>query len=110
MKRLPQGKDKRVTDGTRRNRLAAREKEILSWLAKGKSGYETGIILNISVCTVRIHIQNIKRKLDASNIPHAIAKAFDEGILEPSSNSNRAARDRYLRATEVEEFAFNCRR
>jgi len=61
--------------------LAAREREILTWLSKGKSGHETAIILDISVCTVRIHIQNIKRKLDASNIPHAIAKAFQEGIL-----------------------------
>jgi LuxR family quorum sensing-dependent transcriptional regulator len=73
--------------GTKGNRLAAREKEILSWLAKGKSAPEAGIILNISVCTVRVHIQNIKRKLDASNIPHAIAKAFDEGILQPAPDS-----------------------
>ena len=96
--------------GTRRNGLAAREKEILSWLAMGKSAHETGIILNISVCTVRIHIQNIKRKLDASNIPHAIAKAFDEGILEPSPNSGRAAGGLFMPATEVKKFAINGRR
>jgi DNA-binding CsgD family transcriptional regulator len=95
-----------VAYGTRRNRLAAREKEILSWLAKGKSAHETGIILNISVCTVRIHTQNIKRKLDASNIPHAVAKAFDEGILEPSPNSGRGL----FMPVEVKKFAINFRR
>jgi DNA-binding CsgD family transcriptional regulator len=96
-----------VVYGTRRNQLAAREKEILSWLAKGKSAHETGIILNISVCTVRIHTQNIKRKLDASNIPHAIAKAFDEGILEPSSSSGRGL---FMSATDVKKFAISGRR
>lgn len=66
---------------TTRQTLAAREREVLAWLAQGKSGPETAIILDISICTVRIHIQNIKRKLDASNIPHAITKAFQEGLL-----------------------------
>ncbi len=60
--------------------LTTREREVLSWLALGKSGPETAIILEISVCTVRIHVRNIIRKMDASNIPHAVAKAFHAGL------------------------------
>jgi DNA-binding transcriptional LysR family regulator len=40
-----------------------------------------GIILEISTCTVRIHIQCVKRKLNAVNIPHAVYLAFVLGIL-----------------------------
>jgi DNA-binding CsgD family transcriptional regulator len=62
-------------------RLTAREFEVLSWLARGKSGGEVGVILGISVPTVRIHIRNIFRKLEATNIPHAVARAFWYGIF-----------------------------
>jgi DNA-binding CsgD family transcriptional regulator len=62
-------------------RLTRRETEVLTWLAMGKSASETGVILEISVCTVRLHVQNIKRKLVASNIAHAVAQAHRAGIL-----------------------------
>lgn len=61
--------------------LTSREREVLLWLSLGKSGPEVAIILNISVCTVRIHIRNIIRKLNVSNIPHAVARAFRIGLL-----------------------------
>lgn len=63
-------------------RLTVREMDVLHWLTLGKSGGEIGVILGISVCTVRVHIRNIIRKLDASNIPHAVARAFKMGILD----------------------------
>ncbi|HEU4786233.1 MAG TPA: helix-turn-helix transcriptional regulator [Gemmatimonadaceae bacterium] len=68
-------------DETAVPRLSAREFEVLSWLARGKSGGEIGLILGIRVPTVRIHIRNIFRKLEAVNIPHAVARAFLCGIL-----------------------------
>jgi len=61
--------------------LSSRESEVLHWLAYGKSGPEIAIILGISTCTVRIHIQSVKRKLDAVNIPHAVYLALTRGIL-----------------------------
>src|SRR4051812_1251471 len=68
--------------------LSFRENEILGWLAVGKSGLDISIILGISVCTVRIHIQGIKRKLDATNIPHAVSLAFNAGLLsDPHTGS-----------------------
>jgi DNA-binding CsgD family transcriptional regulator len=65
-----------------RNRLSPRENEVLHWLAHGKSGFEIGIILGISPCTVRIHIQSAKRKMNAVNIPHFIYLACALGILK----------------------------
>lgn len=61
--------------------LTAREQGVLSWLAEGKSGGEIAQLLHLSVPTVRVHIRNIIRKLDASNIPHAVARAFKMGIF-----------------------------
>jgi DNA-binding CsgD family transcriptional regulator len=63
--------------------LTQREHDVLYWLALGKTGYETSIIMGISQCTVRVHIRNTLRKLNASNIPHAVARGFRKGILHP---------------------------
>ena len=61
--------------------LSSRESEVLQWLAHGKSGIEIAIILGISTCTVRIHIQSVKRKLNAATIPHAVYLAATTGLL-----------------------------
>jgi DNA-binding CsgD family transcriptional regulator len=65
-----------------RPQLTAREKQVLGWLALGKSAFATAVILEISVFTVRLHIQSIKRKLDATNVPHAVTQAYHAGILD----------------------------
>src|SRR5205814_7876663 len=61
--------------------LRKREQDVLNWLAQGKSGCETAVILGISLCTVRVHIRNMLKKLDAANIPHAVTLAFQRGFL-----------------------------
>jgi DNA-binding CsgD family transcriptional regulator len=70
-----------------RQALSKREYDVLHCLALGKSGHETGLILGISVCTVRVHIRGLKQKLNASNIPHAITAAFQAGLLPLEWNS-----------------------
>ena len=67
--------------GQVRGKLSHREMAVLRWLALGKSAHDVAKILGISVNTVRSHIRNIIRKLDVSNIPHAVAEAFRRGIL-----------------------------
>lgn len=57
-------------------RLSGREREILQWAAAGKTAWEASRILGISESTVSTHLRNIKQKLDAANIVHAIAQAF----------------------------------
>lgn len=63
--------------------LTPRETEVLTWAAKGKSRWEAGVILGISEDTVRVHLENIRRKLGASNTTHAIAIALLHGVLLP---------------------------
>lgn len=65
--------------------LSARERDVLNWLALGKSGPEIAMILGISVCTVRIHIRGLVRKLEAANIAHAVHRGHEWGILGTGS-------------------------
>lgn len=64
-------------------KLTPREVEILTWIAKGKSRWEVGIILSISEETVKAHLENIRQKLGAVNTTHAIAIALLHGLLIP---------------------------
>jgi DNA-binding CsgD family transcriptional regulator len=61
--------------------LSIRELDVLHWLSAGKSAADTATILGISVCTVRVYVRNIMRKLDAVNIPHAVSKGHQLNIL-----------------------------
>lgn len=63
--------------------LTPREIEVLTWMAKGKSRWEAGIILGIKEDTVRAHLETAREKLDASNTTNAIAKAMLNGLIFP---------------------------
>lgn len=62
--------------------VSRREREVLLWLANGKSSWDISIILNISERTVKFHIENIMKKLNAVNRTHAVAIAIREGLIE----------------------------
>jgi LuxR family transcriptional regulator, quorum-sensing system regulator BjaR1 len=62
--------------------LTARETEVLQWVAKGKSAYEIGGILQITKRTVDEHVQTAVRKLGAQNRTHAVALALHDGVIE----------------------------
>lgn len=69
--------------------LSARELEILNWVRIGKSNAEIGLILNISIHTVKNHIQKILKKLDVRNRMQA---AVTTGVAQatkakPGANS-----------------------
>jgi DNA-binding NarL/FixJ family response regulator len=55
--------------------LSAREREILDLLAAGKTGEEAARDLFLSPETVRTHVRNAMRKLDANTRVHAVALA-----------------------------------
>ena len=61
--------------------LTERQIEVLRLLALGNTGNNIAMQLGISVCTVRIHIRNAMQRLDAANIPHAVARGYVTGIL-----------------------------
>lgn len=61
--------------------LTPREIECLRWASAGKTSYETAIIIGRSVETVRLHLKNAIRKLDASNRVQAVATAAQMGLI-----------------------------
>ena len=64
-----------------RNLLTDREREVLKWVAAGKSDWDIGAILHISERTARAHATNAARKLNAANRPAAIAEAVRAGEI-----------------------------
>lgn len=62
--------------------LSEREKEIVKWVKAGKTNWEISVFLNISERTVKFHVQNIERKLDAVNKAHAVAIMMEHGRLD----------------------------
>ena len=63
------------------NPLSDREKEILTWTARGKSAWEISVILEISEHTVNFHLKNSIKKLDTSNKTGAVVKAIRYGLI-----------------------------
>jgi DNA-binding CsgD family transcriptional regulator len=62
--------------------LTAREREVLAWIALGKSAWEIGEILGIAKRTVDEHAQTAARKLGAANRTQAVAIAVRDGLIE----------------------------
>lgn len=62
-------------------KLSSRETEIIHWVSLGKTNWEIGVILDISIYTVKNHIKNILRKLNSSNRTQAAQKAYIFGMI-----------------------------
>ncbi len=54
--------------------LSERERQIMTWVAHGKTNPEIGCILSISEFTVKNHMKSIFGKLDVTNRAQAVAK------------------------------------
>jgi transcriptional regulator EpsA len=59
--------------------LSEREREIMAWVAMGKTNPEIGCILSISEFTVKNHMKSIFGKLDVTNRAQAVAKVTRNG-------------------------------
>lgn len=55
--------------------LTVRERDVLTWLAHGKTRGETADILQVSLGTIKTHIEHINAKLGTANTMQAIARA-----------------------------------
>ena len=69
--------------GGRSSRLSARERDVLAGLAVGESTEQIGLTLEMSPHTVRTHLRNIMRKLEARTRAHAVAIAIGDGVIKP---------------------------
>jgi len=54
--------------------LSARELECLHWVAAGKTDWEIGVILSLSIATVKFHLDRARKKLGASTRAQAVAR------------------------------------
>jgi len=61
--------------------LSERELDVLGLLAKGMTNKDVAAVLFISRATVKSHIENILRKLGASDRAAAVAEGFRRGLL-----------------------------
>lgn len=68
---------------TRNLFLSPKEKEILTWAAKGKSNSVISDIMMTSEANVKYHLQNAFRKLDAHDRVVACTKAISFGLINP---------------------------
>ena len=62
--------------------LTGREGQVLRHIALGLSNKEIGRSLKISVETVKEHVQNILRKIDANDRTDAAVRAVRAGMLD----------------------------
>jgi LuxR family quorum sensing-dependent transcriptional regulator len=65
----------------KKRKLTPREREVLSWVAGGKTAWEIGIILSIAESTVVQHLTNAQLKLKARNRVHAVVCALRNGEI-----------------------------
>ncbi len=63
--------------------LSTREKEVLQWIAAGKSQQDVGDILSISNRTVEVHLRSARTKLAALTTSQAVGRAIGMGLIHP---------------------------
>lgn len=64
------------SNATDRPRLSPREREVVSWLASGKTADDIACILGLSPRTVEYHIANAGLKLGTLNRTHTVVEAI----------------------------------
>lgn len=63
--------------------LSAREREVLQWIAAGKTYIDVGEILSISDRTVEVHLRSARGKLRSLTTAQAVARAISFGLIYP---------------------------
>jgi two-component system nitrate/nitrite response regulator NarL len=63
-----------------RNRLTARERQIVQWLARGASNKVIARELDVSESTVKIHVQNVLKKLNLTSRVQVAVYAVEHGL------------------------------
>jgi DNA-binding NarL/FixJ family response regulator len=74
----------RRSQGPRRRseyQLTDREREVLTWVGRGKTSSEIATILGLSERTVNFHCEQAIKRLDVINRAQAVAKAVSEQLL-----------------------------
>jgi DNA-binding CsgD family transcriptional regulator len=80
-----------LEESTDRARLTAREQEILTWVARGKTNPEIARVLWVAPSTVRKHLENVYAKLGVSTRAAAVAR-FLGAVDGAAAEEDTAAR------------------
>jgi DNA-binding NarL/FixJ family response regulator len=75
------GLEEKLAARQRQENLTPRELAVLELVAVGHSNKEIAAALNLSLSTVKLHLQNIFSKLGAQDRTQATAAAFQRGIV-----------------------------
>jgi len=70
------------SSGQERSRLTPREREVLQWLAEGKSNKEIGVTLGITIKTVETHRARIMSKLDLHSMNELVRYAIRNRLID----------------------------
>jgi len=62
--------------------LRPMERACLEWVAEGKTAWEVAVILGISEATARAYLRRARRKLKATTLAMAVARAMHLGLLD----------------------------
>jgi len=65
-----------------KTRLTPREVETATWVARGRTYAQIAHLLSITEDTAKFHMENVRRKLNASNKTHAIALALVNCLIQ----------------------------
>lgn len=79
---LPPDIAQRLAERLGKPEPSARELEVLSWIAKGRSNKEIAAALGVSDETVKTHVSNVMQKLTAQDRAHAVTEAIRLGWIE----------------------------
>ena len=63
--------------------LTPRERDVLHWVALGKTKEEIAELLYVSVSCVKRHCENAYLKLGVNNLASAVARAMSYGLINP---------------------------
>ncbi len=77
-----------LTQTAEKDRVSPREREVLALLARGASNKEMARELQLAESTIKIHVQNILRKLNLSSRVQAAVYAVERGIVEKTNKNN----------------------
>lgn len=69
--------------------LTTRQKEILRWMAEGKTEDEISSIVGIASQTVTQHMSNIRAKLDLHSKALLVRYAVGIGLVQPITDEDR---------------------
>jgi len=69
-------------NGQKGSPLNQRERQCLAWTSDGKTMQDIAELLGVTPRGVKFHLDNARRNLAALTLPHAVALALRQGLLE----------------------------